>query len=281
MPTLTCDISETLMRAIQARSQKTGEPVAHIVMSSLADTLEIDHATLFQVSTSTALVEGVYGGVVTIGELKQHGSFGLGTFDGLDGEMLALDGHFYRVLGDGTVRDAGDDARVPFAVVTEFRAEREFTLDRVESFDDLSAQLDRRRDTGNLFFGVRIDGYFTQIRTRALCKTASGVSLVDATAHQPEFVLTEVTGTAVGFWTPLYARTINVAGWHLHFVNDERTSGGHLLDCRGVDLRVQMQDLADIRIAMPETAAFLQADLSQDPSAELDLAERGGKHDAR
>jgi acetolactate decarboxylase len=70
MPTLTCDISESLMRALQARSRQTGEPVAHIVMSALADTLEIDHSTLFQVSTSTALVEGVYGGVVTIRELK-------------------------------------------------------------------------------------------------------------------------------------------------------------------------------------------------------------------
>lgn len=281
MPTLTCDISETLMRALQARSRQTGEPIAHIVMSSLADTLEIDHATLFQVSTSTALVEGVYGGVVTIGELKRHGDFGLGTFDGLDGEMLALDGHFYQVLGDGTVRDAGDDARVPFAVVTEFRVEREFTIDRVGSFDDLSAQLDRRRDTGNLFFAVRIDGHFAQIRTRALCKTASGVSLVDATAHQPEFALSDVSGTAVGFWTPLYARTINVAGWHFHFVTDDRTSGGHVLDCQGVNLHAQMQDLADVRIAMPETAAFLQADLSQDPSQELALAERGGKHEAR
>ena len=281
MPRLTCDISETLMQALQARSQQTGEPVAYIVMSSLADTLEIDHATLFQVSTSTALVEGVYGGVVTIGELKQHGSFGLGTFDGLDGEMLALDRHFYRVFGDGSVRDAHDDARVPFAVVTEFRAECEFTIDRVDSFDDLSAQLDRKRDTGNLFFAVRIDGHFTQVKTRALCKTASGVPLVDATAHQPEFTLPEVSGTAVGFWTPLYARTINVAGWHFHFVTDDRTSGGHVLDCQGVNLRAGMQDLADVRIAMPETAAFLQADLSQDPSQELDIAERGGKHDAR
>jgi acetolactate decarboxylase len=269
------------MRALQARSRQTGEPIAHIVMSSLADTLEIDHATLFQVSTSTALVEGVYGGVVTIGELKRHGDFGLGTFDGLDGEMLALDGHFYQVLGDGTVRDADDDARVPFAVVTEFRAEREFTIDRVASFDDLGAQLDRRRDTGNLFFAVRIDGHFAQIRTRALCKTASGVSLVDATAHQPKFALTDVSGTAVGFWTPLYARTINVAGWHVHFVTDDRTSGGHVLDCQGGNLQAQLQDLADVRIAMPETAAFLQADLSQDPSQELDLAERGGKHEAR
>ena len=118
---------------------------------------------MFQVSTSTALVEGVYGGVVTIAELKQHGSFGLGTFDGLDGEMLALDGHFYQVLG--TVREARDDARVPFAVVTEFRAEREFIIDRVESFDELTAQLDSRRNTGNLFFAARIDGHFAHIRT--------------------------------------------------------------------------------------------------------------------
>src|SRR5215217_4919413 len=131
------------MQALNSRSRQTGEPVAHIVMSSLADTLEVNHSTLFQVSTSTALVEGVYGGVVTIGELKQHGSFGFGTFDGLDGEMLGLDGHFYQVLGDGTVREARDDAKAPFAVVTEFRAERELVLDHVESFDDLSAQLDR------------------------------------------------------------------------------------------------------------------------------------------
>ena len=281
MPTLTCDISETLLRALQARSRQTGEPVAHIVMASLADTLEIDHSTLFQVSTSTALVEGVYGGVVTIAELKQHGSFGLGTFDGLDGEMLALDGHFYQVLGDGTVREARDDARVPFAVVTEFRAEREFIIDRVESFDELTAQLDSRRNTGNLFFAARIDGHFAHIRTRGLCKTVSGVSLVEATAHQPEFALTDVSGTAVGFWTPLYARTINVAGWHFHFVTDDRTGGGHVLDCQGVQLQAQLQDLADVRIAMPETAAFLQADLTQDPSHELDLAERGGTHDAR
>ena len=98
MPTLTCEISETLMQALAARSARTREPVAHIVMSSLADTLEIEHSTLFQVSTSTALVKGVYDGVVTVGELKQHGDFGLGTFDGLDFEMLALDGHFYQDL---------------------------------------------------------------------------------------------------------------------------------------------------------------------------------------
>src|SRR5215472_10619417 len=266
MPTMSCEISETLMRALAARSARTGEPLAHIVMSALADALEIEHATLFQVSTSTALVKGVYNGVVTVGELKQHGDFGLGTFDRLDGEMLALEGRFYQMRGSGEVTEPGDDARVPFAVVTAFRAERESTIDRVEGFEALAAHLDGMRRTANLFCAVRIDGRFARVRVRAVCKAATGVSLVDATYHQAEFAFTDVVGTIVGFWTPSYARNINIAGWHLHFVTADRTGGGHLLDCQGVGPRAQVQDLADVRIAMPETAAFLQADLSQDPS---------------
>src|ERR1700677_1752512 len=149
MPTLTCNISESLMKALAARSARTGEPQAHIVMSVLADALEIEHSTLFQVSTSTALVKGVYNGVVRIGELKQHGDFGLGTFDGLDGEMLALDGHFYQVQSSGKVSEPSDDARVPFAVVTTFRPEREFTMDHVDGVADLLARLDGVRRTEN------------------------------------------------------------------------------------------------------------------------------------
>jgi acetolactate decarboxylase len=277
MPTLICEISETLMQALAARSARTGEPLAHIVMSSLADTLEIEHSTLFQVSTSTALVKGVYNGVVTVGELKQHGDFGLGTFDGLDGEMLALDGHFYQVRSSGGVSEPGDDARVPFAVVTAFREDRAFVIDHVDGFNDLATQLDRMRRTENLFCAVRIEGRFARLRARAACKAASGESLVDATSRQSEFDFTNAVGTLAGFLTPKYARSINVAGWHLHFVTDDRTGGGHLLDCQGVGLRAKIQDLADVRIAIPETAAFLQADLSQDPSRDLDIAERGGR----
>jgi acetolactate decarboxylase len=275
MPTLSCEISETLLRALAARSARTGEPLAHIVMSALADALEVEHATLFQVSTSTALVKGVYQGVVTVGQLKQHGDFGLGTFDSLDGEMLALDGHFYQMRGSGEVTEPGDDARVPFAVVTAFRPERESTVDHVEGFDALAARLDGMRRSANLFYAVRLDGRFARLRVRAVCKVEAGVSLVAATSQQAEFTFSDVVGTVAGFWTPAYARSINIAGWHLHFVTADRTGGGHLLDCQGMGLRAQVQELADVRIAMPETAAFLQADLSQDPSRDLDVAERG------
>jgi|HubBroStandDraft_1064217.scaffolds.fasta_scaffold28785_2 acetolactate decarboxylase len=281
MPTLTCNISESLMKALAARSARTGEPQAHIVMSVLADALEIDHSTLFQVSTSTALVKGVYNGVVTVGELKQHGDLGLGTFDGLDGEMLALDGHFYQVQGNGKINEPGNDAKVPFAVVTAFRAERGFTIGKVDTFIDLVAQLDAVRRTENLFYAVRIEGRFACLKARAVSKAASGVSLVNATSRQGEFEFTDVSGTLAGFWTPAYAKSLNIAGWHLHFLSDDRTSGGHLIECQAADLHVQIQELADVRIAMPETAAFLQADLSQDPTKDLDIAERGGSRQAQ
>ena len=44
--------------------------------------------TLSQVSTINALLAGVYDGILTVGELKGYGDFGIGTFEGLDGEMV-------------------------------------------------------------------------------------------------------------------------------------------------------------------------------------------------
>jgi len=275
MAKLSCEISETLMRALTERSSRTGEPVSHIVMSSLADTLAVEHATMFQVSTAGALVQGVYDGVVTVRDLKRHGDFGLGTFDGLDGEMLALDGRVYQVRSDGVTREPPDDAKVPFAVMTWFTPGATRELAAFDGFDDLVAQLDRERRTDNLFYAASITGCFRRVHTRAACKVASGLSLIDATAHQAEFTYTGVAGTIAGFWCPPYASSINVTGWHLHFLTDDRTGGGHVLDCAGGGLRARIEELAEIHLAIPESPAFLKADLSHDPTHDLDRAERG------
>jgi len=52
---------------------------------------------LFQTSTLQALMAGVYDGDLTFQALARHGDFGLGTFEALDGEMIALDGAFYQI----------------------------------------------------------------------------------------------------------------------------------------------------------------------------------------
>jgi acetolactate decarboxylase len=261
------------MTALQERAARTGESPTEIILSALADALEVEHATLFQVSNSTALTQGVFDGAVTIRELKEHGDFGLGTFDGLDGEMIALEGVFYRANTDGNVTVADDKALAPFAVITEFPAEPPFTLPVIASFTDLTAQLDAQRQSDNLFYAVRLDGHFARIKARSIARQPEGTTLAEAAAGQSEFTFTDLAATLVGFWTPAYARTINVAGWHIHALSADHRRGGHVLDVVGENLTVSLTELTDVRMAIPETADFLEADLTQDVSDQLAKAE--------
>ena len=230
-------------------------------------------STLYQVSTAGALVEGIYQGAVRVGTLREHGDLGLGTFENLDGEMVVVDGRFFQVRADGSVRECDDDALSPFAVVTRFTPEAAVTLAHCPDLSHLTAQFDGLRDTDNLFFALRVDGHFDVIHTRAMCRTKEGVPLVQAAAVRPEFEFHEVSGTLVGFWTPEYAKALNVPGYHLHFVSADRQKGGHLLQCRGSNLRLQIQREGDFRVVLPETADFMKADLRRDPAADLAQAE--------
>jgi acetolactate decarboxylase len=229
--------------------------------------------TLYQVSTATALVEGIYQGAAQIATLRAHGDLGLGTFEGLDGEMVVVDGHFFQVGSDGSVREVQDNVQIPFAAVTAFSADQAITLNYCPDLSHLTSQFDALRSSDNLFFGLRVDGTFEYIHTRAMRRTKEGVPLVQAAAVQPEFEFQNISGTLVGFWTPEYAKSLNVPGYHLHFISADRAHGGHVLQCRGKNLRLQIQREGDYHIVLPETEDFLKANLRRDPTAALAQAE--------
>jgi acetolactate decarboxylase len=266
-------ISRGLWRALVAHAERTKEPLQHIVNKALAEYLHVSQHTLYQVSTSTALVEGIYQGAVRVGTLREHGDLGLGTFENLDGEMVVVDGQFFHVRSDGSVRECGNDELSPFAVVTRFAPDASVSLDHCHNLADLTACFNHLRQTDNMFFALRVDGLFDYVHTRAMCRTQEGVPLVQAAAVQPEFEFRNIPGTLVGFWTPDYAKMLNVPGYHLHFLSADRQSGGHLLQCRGANLRLQIQREATVALALPETEDFLKADLRRDPTADLATAE--------
>jgi acetolactate decarboxylase len=268
-----------LWNALERKSQETGAPVHHIIRVALAEHLQVKHATLFQVSTSTALVEGIYEGAVSIAHLREHGDFGLGTFEGLDGEMVAFDGCFFQVRSDGTVREAADSDLSPFAAVTHFKADHSVEVAEASDLDALLGQLDLLRVSNNVFYAIRVDGQFNFMHTRAMCKTEEGTPLAVAAAHQPEFRMREVSGTLVGFWSPQYVKTLEVPGYHLHFITDDRRTGGHLMECSGRALRVQIAQVSELRVALPENEEFLKADLTHDPAKDLDKAEHVRKEE--
>jgi acetolactate decarboxylase len=231
------------------------------------------HHTLYQVSTATALVEGIYQGAVRVATLRQHGDLGLGTFEDLDGEMVIVDGEFFQVRSDGSVREVADNTLAPFAAIAAFSPDATVTMDNCPDLAHLTARFDTLRPSENFFFALRVDAKFDYIHTRAMRRTPEGVPLLQASAVQPEFEFNDVAGTLVGFWTPEYAKTLNVPGYHLHFISADRTRGGHLLQCRGKNLRLQIQREGDYHLVLPETQDFLKANLRRDPTKALAQAE--------
>ena len=81
-----------------------------------------------QTSTIDALLAGVYDGEMSCRELLDHGNFGIGTFNRLDGEMIALDGKIYQVKSDGKVYTPETDIMTPFATVCAFQPDTKFSL---------------------------------------------------------------------------------------------------------------------------------------------------------
>ena len=267
-------ISKSLQSALEKLSKETGEPISQLVSDTLSRCLGIPLHTLFQVSTSGALVQGVYERAVSSNLLLNYGDFGLGTFENLDGEMVVLDGAIYQVRSDGKVTKIEKDVGTPFAVVTHFVADQDQMIQNASSFKDLTKICDRYRDSDNLFYAFRIDGLFGHVHTRAMRETLEGLPLAKAAAIQPEFEFTGVDGTLVGIWAPQFSSALNIAGYHFHFLSEDRSKGGHLLECSGKHLRIRVERLNDFHLSLPESEEFLRADLTKDTSTDLAYAEQ-------
>ena len=274
MSNLTADIPTSLKIALDAEVMRIKGSASSIVTAALAQYLGMPIHTLFQVSTSGALVAGVYSGAVDVKTILDHGDFGLGTFANLEGEMVVLDGRVYQVQGSGRVSEAPPDAEAPFAVVTHFSPQVDVVIDSAASLNDLASRCDTLRSSGNIFYAFRLDGRFIRIRTRAVNPPGESKRLIDAAKAQSEFQFASVTGTLVGLWSPGFSSAFSVPGYHFHFLSDDRQHGGHLLDCATGPLRLRMEALTDFHLALPGMESFLKADLSRNAANELAYAEQ-------
>ena len=229
---------------------------------------------LFQVSTLNAIVEGVFDGTMTMGELRRQGDFGIGTFNALDGELVAVDGEFYQLRSDGSDRVADDDLRTPFAVVQNFRPETTADLVEPAAFGEIGELVHSLAVSENYFYAVRIDGIFSGITLRAVPRQEMPYpTLVEATAHQSVFDLEQVEGSIVGFRFPDFSQGINMAGLHLHFISSDRRRGGHVLDLVVESGTLTLDHTAEFHLELPEVEAFGSSDLAKNERAAIKKAE--------
>jgi acetolactate decarboxylase len=271
---ISADIPASLKAELDKEGLRTGRSASAMVTAALASYLEKPIHTVFQVSTSGALVAGVYDREVNVKTILEHGDFGLGTFANLDGEMVVVDGHVYQVKGSGDVLEADAEDGAPFAVVTRFSPGTTAKIGRISSFRELEAACDRFRSSGNIFYALRLEGRFKRVRTRAVTPPRAGARLVEAAQSQSEFSFTDLDGTLVGLWSPGFSSAFSVAGYHFHFLSADRRHGGHLLDVEADELALLVEALTQFHLVLPESTAFLKADLSKNTADELAYAEQ-------
>jgi acetolactate decarboxylase len=220
---------------------------------------------VYQFSTISALLDGVYDGDVTVAEILRHGDFGLGTFNHLDGEMVILDGVCYRLRADGTATRAALDDLTPFAAVTRFHTDIEIAIRARTNRAEMIAAIDHRLASANLLYAIKVTGRFAELHTRTvMAQQQPYPPLTKATEDQAETRITDATGTLVGFRTPDFEQGISVAGYHLHFLNSDRTGGGHVLDFELDHGQIAISGASQLHLSLPISGAFLDARLAGD-----------------
>lgn len=218
---------------------------------------------VFQTGLMAQLLDGIYDGEMTIGELLGHGNFGVGTFNGLDGEMIILDGICYQMRHDGSVSPAALNQQTPFAVVTSFVPT--VVRDLPENLLRKSAAqvLDDFTVSKNYMYALKIEGDFEWVRTRTVRKQEKPYPpMVEATENEEIVQFDDLLGTIVAFRTPVYEQGIGIPGCHAHFIDKERTRGGHVVDFKLRKAHVEICPGTGLQLNLPLTPEFSAAELS-------------------
>ena len=232
---------------------------------------------LFQHALINSLMQGQYDGTMPVAEMLKHGDFGLGTFDKLDGEMVVLDGKCYQVRSDGSVRQAPAGITTPFCAVTPFKEDIGITVKKPTELKALQALIDSKLPGKNLFYAIKITGTFSGIKTRSVPRQEPPYPpLALVIAGQALFDLPPGQGTIVGFRCPDYAKMLNVPGYHFHYLNHDRTAGGHLMAGVLEAGRVDIDVTHELDLSLPaDSAVFQGADLTTTTPKELEKVESG------
>ncbi len=221
-----------------------------------------------------AIVEGLLEQNVPLAEIKQHGDFGLGTFNDLDGEMVLLDGVVYQITADGQVAVIEDERTLtPFACVTSYQPISHDELEEELGYDAFLDWLVRLLPSPNLFYALRMEGEFASIKARSVPKQDNYRTLVEVAREQTLFQFDNVSGTLVGFFTPTFMASLSVPGLHLHFLSADLSSGGHVLECRPRKVRVGVQFINRLELALPMSMDYLTWDFRRDTRKDLKQAE--------
>jgi len=235
-----------------------------LFVSVLSYPQEKNSKTLFQSAPFIGLASGAMNDNFTIGEISRHGNFGLGTFNGVNGEMIILDGKVYRVSYDGKVSQPSKSERSPFVTEVFFHADTVIQINKEMDYKKLIEYLDNNLPSKNLIYAVRVTGLFNTVKTRSIAKqTKPYTDFADVTKNQATFNFQNIKGTLIGFRFPAYMDGVNVPGYHFHFLSDDRKSGGHDLEFTASGLKIEIEAVNYFQMRVPKSKDFIKTNFEK------------------
>ncbi|MBN1301480.1 MAG: acetolactate decarboxylase [Melioribacteraceae bacterium] len=196
---------------------------------------------IYQYGTKNSFLMKDYVGDLTFAELKNHGNFGLGTVNLIDGEMAALNSSFVRIPVNGDARIIDDTMKTPFAVVKFFHTDESYSLENINSYSSLINELDLLLGDTTKPVAIKITGSFSSAVTRSVHRQAEPFKPLDEiVADQVVFNLNNISGAVMGFRFPSYMDGVNFPGYHFHFLSSDLKKGGHMLELSAEKLLVEI-----------------------------------------
>lgn len=212
----------------------------------------------YHYSIWAALVNKIYDGNLTVKEGKAKGDIGLRTYNGADGELIMLDGIMYHVPSSGEVKVAADSMHIPYLNATFFDKDFSFEWSGKFNYDSLRKLIQEQFPSRNFFYAFKIHAELDSLRLGSLYKQEQPYQegLDSLMPKRPTFNVSNTAGTMVGFYCPDFMGDINVAGFHLHFLSDDKKTGGHVMEFTGRNFSVEMDKMSSYNFILPETTAF-------------------------
>ncbi|WP_057895768.1 acetolactate decarboxylase [Liquorilactobacillus oeni] len=223
---------------------------------------------LYQHGTLALLVPGLLTGTLKMKNLLSHGDTGIGTGEGLDGELIILNGIAYQADSFGKVNPISSEFTVPFANIHYADYKKLTTIANASPADLAKAALQGKPNSNN-FFSVLVKGTFSYMKTRAVAKSERPFSTLAETAkNQSVFETKNVAGTLLSYYSPSLFHGAAVAGYHSHFLASDHSIGGHVLDFKIDQGTLSLQQFDTLEQHLPiDNEEFNAHDFSKDDIA--------------
>ena len=271
------DIKKKLIAAAITSAVTIGAGIG----ASPAYAAQADRESIAQVALLQSLAQGYFGGTVTAGQLRKLGDTGIGTFEGLNGEMIVLDGKVYQALGDGRVLVAPDKTIIPYATVTFFDKDIAVKLENIKDKAALEKALNDavQQHGANSFYMVKFPAEFSSILFRSEYGSQEPYpTLVEALkGKQTEFTEQNIKGTLVGLYCPSYMGELNSVGWHFHFLSDDKKKGGHILELSLKSATAYLDQTDKFTMILHADKKFHDLNLAKDMTNDIRSAEQDTK----